>query len=93
MQESWIILITRLPQGKGDGDAQLPSFQLIAAVFGVDILASLFTIFGWLSGAMSGHRQTSVVTVVKVWLFSFGVTVVIACVCEWKHEIGSQRED
>lgn len=51
------------------------------------IRASLFTIFGWISGPRvdqgtnrsGGH--TSIVTVVKIWLYSFGVVVIILLVC------------
>lgn len=50
LTESWIIFITRLPQGPDAGEFQWPSFQLLAAVLGVDILATLFALFGWISG-------------------------------------------
>jgi H+-transporting ATPase len=88
LTESWVIFITRLSQGKDDGGFVWPSWQLVGAVFGVDILASLFSLFGWLSGGSQiakdthGGNWTSIVTVVRVWCFSFGVTVVVAFVCE-----------
>ncbi|KAK9759729.1 plasma membrane H+-ATPase [Basidiobolus ranarum] len=41
----------------------------------VDILASLFAIFGWFTGV-----DTSIVAVVRIWLYSFGVFVVMALV-------------
>merc|ERR1712137_1236263 len=53
----------------------------------VDILATIFCLFGWLSGAE--HRNpltalhggwTDMVTVVRVWAYSFGVIVVCAIV-------------
>jgi H+-transporting ATPase len=88
LTESWVIFITRLSQGKDDGGFVWPSWQLVGAVFGVDILASLFTLFGWISGSRTvtkdthGGQWTDIVTVVRVWCFSFGVLVVVAFVCE-----------
>ncbi|KAK4685145.1 H+-transporting ATPase, partial [Tremellales sp. Uapishka_1] len=49
LTESWVIFITRLAQEKGTASV-FPSWQLIGAVLGVDILASLFALFGWLGG-------------------------------------------
>ncbi|KAI6784210.1 Plasma membrane ATPase-like protein [Emericellopsis cladophorae] len=84
LTENWLIFVTR-------GGKTWPSWQLVGAIFGVDVLATLFCIFGWLSGRPvqtsppGGYDQredgwTDVVTVVIIWLFSFGVTVVIAVV-------------
>ncbi|KAJ7223598.1 hypothetical protein GGX14DRAFT_694453 [Mycena pura] len=81
LTESWVIFVTRLSQGNNEENV-LPSFQLLAAVFGVDILASLFCLFGWISGPESHHGHVDIVTVVRIWCFSFGVTVVVALVCE-----------
>lgn len=39
----------------------------------VDVLATLFTIFGWFVGG-----RTSIVAVIRVWAFSFGVFCVMA---------------
>ncbi|KAJ3173665.1 hypothetical protein HDU88_002754 [Geranomyces variabilis] len=82
LTESWVIFITRLNQGKGEAFVW-PSWQLVGAVLGVDILATFFCAYGWISG--SGYPEdeshsgaTDIVTIVRVWLFSFGVTVVIA---------------
>lgn len=78
-------VVTRLAQEPGTPNV-LPSWQLIGAVLGVDILATLFTVFGWLAGPLNengGGGWTDIVTIVKVWLYSFGVTVVILLVCEW----------
>ncbi|KAJ3161667.1 hypothetical protein HDU86_006437 [Geranomyces michiganensis] len=82
LTESWVIFITRLNQGKGEAFVW-PSWQLIGAVLGVDILATFFCAYGWISG--SGYPEaeyhsgaTDIVTIVRVWLFSFGATVVIA---------------
>ncbi|KAJ7834384.1 plasma-membrane proton-e [Mycena olivaceomarginata] len=77
LTESWVIFVTRLSQGN-DEENVLPSFQLLAAVFGVDILASLFCLFGWISGPESHHGHVDIVTVVRIWCFSFGITVVVA---------------
>ncbi|WVR09316.1 plasma-membrane proton-efflux P-type ATPase [Kwoniella sp. DSM 27419] len=77
LTESWIIFITRLAQEPGTPNV-FPSWQLIAAVLAVDILASLFALFGWISGPAIEHGGwVDIVTVVKVWLYSFGVVVVI----------------
>ena len=84
LTENWLIFVTR-------GGKTLPSFQLVAAIFGVDVLATLFCIFGWLSGDIeqsSPHGLwqqrrdgwTDVVTVVVIWCYSIGVTIVIAIV-------------
>jgi H+-transporting ATPase len=75
-------VITRLAQERGTPNV-FPSWQLIGAVLLVDILASIFALFGWISGPAVEHGGwVDIVTVVKIWLFSFGVTVVILCVCE-----------
>ncbi|KAL8276126.1 hypothetical protein RQP46_011475 [Phenoliferia psychrophenolica] len=100
LTESWVIFITRMSQ-TGDEPFVLPSWQLVGAVFGVDILASLFCIFGWISG--SGYPEpafrsgrTSIVAVVRIWLFSFGVTIVVAFAyillnkVPWLNTLGAQ---
>ncbi|QDS69897.1 hypothetical protein FKW77_000848 [Venturia effusa] len=86
LTENWLIFVTR-------GGKTFPSWQLVGAIFGVDVLATLFCIFGWLSGNLaeevSNPRSrfeqredgwTDVVTVVVIWCYSIGVTVVIAIV-------------
>lgn len=40
-----------MSQGPDSGPFVWPSWQLLGAVFGVDILASIFALFGWISGA------------------------------------------
>jgi hypothetical protein len=48
-----------------------------------DNRASLFCLFGWLANdGDRGDGWTDIVTVVKVWGYSFGVTVIILLVCE-----------
>lgn len=85
LTENWLIFVTRL--GGGESDITLPSWQLVGAVAVVDILASIFCLFGWLSGAEERNPITAphggwtdIVTVVRVWAFSFGVIVVCALV-------------
>merc|ERR1712000_637908 len=68
LTENWLIFVTR-------GGETWPSWQLIGAIFGVDVLSTLFTVFGWLTGG-----RTSIVTVVIVWGYSIGVSIVIAIV-------------
>ncbi|UKZ78840.1 hypothetical protein TrVFT333_006586 [Trichoderma virens FT-333] len=84
LTENWLIFVTR-------GGKTWPSWQLVGAILGVDIMATLFALFGWLSGApeidnpvdLAVQRHdgwTDIVTVVIVWLYSFGVTIFIAIV-------------
>ncbi|KAL9615489.1 MAG: hypothetical protein Q9167_000002 [Letrouitia subvulpina] len=85
LTENWLIFVTR-------GGQTLPSMQLVGAIFGVDVLATLFCIFGWLSGPsyqtrphtpeiwINNNGRTSVVTAVVIWCYSIGVTIVIAIV-------------
>lgn len=85
LTENWLIFVTR-------GGKTWPSWQLVGAIFGVDVIATLFCIFGWLSGSQqvtspsTGFAETradgwtDVVTVVLVWLYSFGVTLIIAII-------------
>ncbi|KAI3320896.1 plasma-membrane proton-e [Xylariaceae sp. AK1471] len=87
LTENWLIFVTR-------GGQTWPSWQLVGAIFGVDVLATLFCLFGWLSGSGGGvmettpHDQfinssngwTDIVTVVMVWAYSIGVLIFIAIV-------------
>ena len=65
LTENWLIFITR---ANGPFWSSLPSWQLASAILLVDIIATFFTLFGWFVG-----ERTSFVTVVRVWIFSFGV--------------------
>lgn len=65
LTENWLIFITR---ANGPFWSSLPSWQLAAAIFVVDLLATFFCLFGWFVGG-----QTSIVAVIRVWIFSFGV--------------------
>lgn len=65
LTENWLIFITR---ANGPFWSSIPSWQLSGAILVVDIIATLFTLFGWFVG---GH--TSIVTIVRIWIFSFGI--------------------
>lgn len=69
LTENWLIFITR---AQGPFWSSVPSWQLAGAVFAVDIIASCFTLFGWWS-----QNWTDIVTVTRVWVFSFGVFAVM----------------
>lgn len=87
LTENWLIFVTR-------GGNTFPSWQLVSAIFVVDVIATLFCIFGWLAGNIDrtplpnplgsfyGRQrrdgQTDVVTVVVLWAYAIGVTIVIA---------------
>jgi len=86
LTENWLIFVTR-------GGNTFPSWQLIGAIFGVDVIATLFCVFGWLCGGagtpsdpitynvnLSQDGRTSVVTAVIIWGYSIAVTIVIAIV-------------
>ncbi|KAI5292461.1 plasma membrane H+-ATPase [Ascosphaera acerosa] len=65
LTENWLIFITR---ANGPFWSSIPSWQLSGAILIVDIVATCFTIWGWFIGG-----QTSIVAVVRIWIFSFGV--------------------
>ncbi|KAK7756540.1 hypothetical protein SLS62_001376 [Diatrype stigma] len=87
LTENWLIFVTR-------GGQTWPSWQLVGAILGVDILATLFALFGWLSGSGGGVMETlpvdqfnnssngwtDIVTVVVIWAYSIGVMIFIAIV-------------
>jgi H+-transporting ATPase len=86
LTENWLIFVTR-------GGNTWPSWQLVGAILGVDVISTLFCVFGWLTGHagepsdpatknvnLSRDGHTSIVTVLIVWGFSIGVTIVIAIV-------------
>ncbi|GAM88340.1 hypothetical protein ANO11243_063730 [Dothideomycetidae sp. 11243] len=84
LTENWLIFVTR-------GGNTLPSFQLVGAIFAVDVLATLFALFGWLHGPITNSHPASkfvqsrnghvdINTVVVIWAYSIGVTIVIAIV-------------
>ncbi|KAJ1033052.1 hypothetical protein NDA16_000331 [Ustilago loliicola] len=99
LTENWLIFITRL--GGGESDITLPSWQLVGAVLGVDVIATLFCLFGWLSGAPNRNPVTAphggwtdIVTVVRVYAYSIGVTAIVGAVYyvfnrwEWLNNLG-----
>lgn len=69
LTENWLIFITR---AQGPFWSSIPSWQLGGAILIVDIIATCFTLFGWWS-----QNWTDIVTVVRTWLFSFGVFCVM----------------
>ncbi|KAI9796412.1 MAG: plasma membrane H+-ATPase [Piccolia ochrophora] len=69
LTENWLIFITR---ANGPFWSSIPSWQLSGAILVVDIVATFFTLFGWFVGG-----QTSIVAVVRIWIFSFGVFCVL----------------
>ena len=86
LTENWLIFVTR-------GGKTLPSWQLVGAIGGVDALATLFCVFGWLSGGQeeahtspdsqaefSVNGDVDIVTVVVIWGYSIGVTIIIAII-------------
>jgi H+-transporting ATPase len=70
LTENWLIFITR---ANGPFWSTIPSWQLAGAIAIVDLVATFFCLFGWFVGG-----QTSIVTVVRIYLFSFGVFCVMA---------------
>ncbi|KAI9840771.1 MAG: plasma membrane H+-ATPase [Sclerophora amabilis] len=69
LTENWLIFITR---ANGPFWSSIPSWQLTGAILIVDVIATFFTLFGFFVGG-----QTSIVGVVRVWIFSFGVFCVL----------------
>ncbi|BGP46266.1 hypothetical protein JCM10450v2_002108 [Rhodotorula kratochvilovae] len=81
LTESWLILITRIDFGKDAGKPTWPSWQLLGAVFGVDILATVFAALGWMSGPSDRHGGwVDIVSLCRIYAFSVGVTVILAFV-------------
>ncbi|KAL4886285.1 plasma membrane ATPase [Aspergillus karnatakaensis] len=84
LTENWLIFVTR-------GMETWPSIHLVTAILGVDILATIFCLFGWFSNETmptnpatsfveTTNGWTDIVTVVRVWGYSLGVEIVIALV-------------
>jgi H+-transporting ATPase len=106
LTENWLIFVTR-------GGKTWPSWQLVGAIFCVDVLATIFCLFGWLSDSGGGtmpttpqdsfanspNGHTSIVTVVIIWCYSIGVTVVIAIVyftlsqIRWLNDLGRKDRE
>ncbi|RKP27234.1 plasma membrane H+-ATPase, pumps protons out of the cell [Syncephalis pseudoplumigaleata] len=77
LTQSWLIFSTRT---QGWFFVYYPSWQLLLAVFLVDIFASIMAIFGWFQSSIN------VVEAIRVWFFSFGVFVV----CDVVHRVLSE---
>uniref|UniRef100_A0A0K3CLV9 P-type H(+)-exporting transporter n=1 Tax=Rhodotorula toruloides TaxID=5286 RepID=A0A0K3CLV9_RHOTO len=107
LTESWLILITRVDIGKDSGKIRWPSFWLISAVFGVDILATGDTdqpfafsaALGWMSGPADRHGGwVDIVSLCRIYGFSVGVTIVIAFVyyvmnkIPWLNNLGRTQK-
>lgn len=86
LTENWLIFVTR-------GSSTWPSLPLVAAILGVDILATIFCLFGWFSNRdmvtdpydqyiskETSNGWTDIVTVVRLWGYCIGVEIVIALV-------------
>ncbi|KAJ5280276.1 ATPase P-type K/Mg/Cd/Cu/Zn/Na/Ca/Na/H-transporter [Penicillium angulare] len=84
LTENWLIFVTR-------GIDTWPSLQLVTAILGVDILATIFCLFGWFTNedmktnpkdsfVETKNGWTDIVTVVRIWGYSLGVEIVIALV-------------
>merc|ERR1712000_404099 len=67
LTENWLIFITR---ANGPFWTSIPSWQLTGAILAVDVLATLFAVFGWFRGY---KNRVNIVGVVRIWIFSFGV--------------------
>ncbi|KAK8065991.1 plasma membrane H+-ATPase [Apiospora hydei] len=98
LTENWLIFVTR-------GGKTWPSWQLVLAILGVDALATIFCLFGWLSGSGGGVMRTTpptvfnnssngwtdIFTVVIVWAYSIGVIVFIAIILSAQPDRLDQR--
>ncbi|KAE8370678.1 E1-E2 ATPase-domain-containing protein [Aspergillus caelatus] len=105
LTENWLIFVTR-------GGDTWPSVQLVGAILGVDALATIFCLFGWFSNrdmATNPFDQlldtpkethngwTDIVTIVRVWGYSLGVTIVIALLyyalnkIRWLDDLGRKK--
>ncbi|KAL4807485.1 E1-E2 ATPase-domain-containing protein [Aspergillus unguis] len=105
LTENWLIFVTR-------GGDTWPSIQLVGAILGVDALASIFCLFGWFSNRdmvtnpydqlldtpkETHNGWTDIVTVVRVWGYSLGVTIVIALLyfalnkIRWLDDLGRKK--
>jgi H+-transporting ATPase len=102
LTENWLIFVTR-------GADTWPSIPLVGAILGVDILATIFCLFGWFTNRDEKTKPpdqywyhetrdgwTDIVTVVRIWGYSLGVTIVIALVyfvlnkVQWLNNLGRQ---
>ncbi|KAL9074674.1 MAG: hypothetical protein Q9157_004281 [Trypethelium eluteriae] len=66
LTQNWLIFITR---AEGPFWSAWPSWQLSSAILVVDLVATLFAVFG----LFLGGRITDGLTIVRVWILSFGI--------------------
>ena len=69
LTENWLIFVTR---AVGPFWTSIPSWQLAGAVFCVDVIATMFTLFGWWS-----QNWTDIVTVVRIYIWALGIFCVM----------------
>ncbi|KAE8355790.1 E1-E2 ATPase-domain-containing protein [Aspergillus coremiiformis] len=103
LTENWLIFITR-------GADTWPSIHLVTAILGVDVLATIFCLFGWFTNQTmptnpvdkfveTTNGWTDIVTVVRIWGYSLGVTIVIALVYfmlnkfKWLDDLGREKRN
>jgi len=101
LTENWLIFVTR-------GGRTWPSWQLVGAILAVDVVATIFCLLGLLSGEpmvtspvshfdQREDGRTDWVTIVVVWCYSIGVTIVIAIVyyllnnIPWLKDLGRKN--
>lgn len=75
LTENWLIFITR---ANGPFWSSWPSWQLTVAVLLVDAIASVFCVLGLLTGRQNRHPYRHLVTLARVWIFSFGIFCIMA---------------
>lgn len=80
LTQNWLIFITRINPDieSTKWSERLPSLKLFFAVLFVDVAATVACAFGILQ-----HPQTSWVAVIRIWVFSVGVSVVCAVLYIW----------
>jgi H+-transporting ATPase len=71
LSQSWVIFVSRYSV-KFD-EMRFPAVQLVGAILCVDVMATLICLFGWLTGS----GGTDIVTVILIWMYSIGVTVML----------------
>ena len=84
LSQNWLIFITR---ADGPFWTSWPSWQLITAVLSVDVIATLFCVFGLLNGGQT-EPVKHLVTMARVWIFSFEVFCLMAGVYYLLNDFG-----
>ena len=75
LTQNWLIFITRCD---GPFWSSIPSYQLVLAVLLVDVIATLFSLFGWFMPA-----PINWITIFYVWLYSIFGFVLLALFHQW----------